>query len=176
MDTFNILIGVLILVIVFVIMKHVNIDFYNYPTLNANANGKCANTRFGCCPDGINSKINFYGTNCPPYNAGPGYSTLPPPPPPYTAATTPGGPTPYSHPPVSEPQVYNTAAVAATTPATAQQSVVATTPVTAQQATVATTTPGQPTYQYQSYPVQTHSSYPPQSQTHPSTQPPPQTH
>lgn len=30
-------------------------------------------TTFGCCPDGVNSKINFYGTNCPSYRPGPGY-------------------------------------------------------------------------------------------------------
>lgn len=33
----------------------------------------CAKTAFGCCPDGVNSKINFYGTNCPGYRPGPGY-------------------------------------------------------------------------------------------------------
>ena len=27
----------------------------------------CSQTAFGCCPDGVNSKINFYGTNCPGY-------------------------------------------------------------------------------------------------------------
>jgi hypothetical protein len=25
----------------------------------------CTQTMYGCCPDGVNSKINFYGTNCP---------------------------------------------------------------------------------------------------------------
>lgn len=35
--------------------------------------GNCAQTAFGCCPDGENSKIDFYGTNCPRYNPGPGY-------------------------------------------------------------------------------------------------------
>ena len=47
--------------------------------------GSCAQTAFGCCPDGVNSKINFYGTNCPAYNPGPGYQLhqmQPPPPPP----------------------------------------------------------------------------------------------
>jgi len=47
--------------------------------------GSCSQTAFGCCPDGVNSKINFYGTNCPAYNPGPGYQLhqmQPPPPPP----------------------------------------------------------------------------------------------
>jgi len=25
----------------------------------------CSQTTFGCCQDGVNSKINYYGTNCP---------------------------------------------------------------------------------------------------------------
>jgi hypothetical protein len=33
----------------------------------------CSQTAFGCCPDGVNSKINFYGTNCPGYRIQPGY-------------------------------------------------------------------------------------------------------
>ena len=34
----------------------------------------CMNTHYGCCPDGVNSKINFFGTNCP------GFTPPPPPP------------------------------------------------------------------------------------------------
>ena len=30
--------------------------------------GNCAQTQFGCCPDGVNSKMNFNGSNCPRYN------------------------------------------------------------------------------------------------------------
>lgn len=41
----------------------------------------CSQTAYGCCPDGVNSKINYYGTNCPAYNPGPGYHPRPPPPP-----------------------------------------------------------------------------------------------
>jgi hypothetical protein len=48
---------------------------------------KCSQTTFGCCSDGINSKINVYGTNCPGYIPQPGYIQTPygppqPPPPP----------------------------------------------------------------------------------------------
>ena len=37
----------------------------------------CSQTTFGCCPDGVNSKINYYGTNCPVFNPGPGYLPTP---------------------------------------------------------------------------------------------------
>jgi hypothetical protein len=37
--------------------------------------GSCSQTVYGCCPDGVNSKINFYGTNCPGYMPPPGYPT-----------------------------------------------------------------------------------------------------
>ena len=37
----------------------------------------CSQTTFGCCPNGVDSKINFYGTNCPMYNPGPGYAPGP---------------------------------------------------------------------------------------------------
>ena len=30
-----------------------------------NIQGTCADTHFGCCPDGINSKDNIFGSNCP---------------------------------------------------------------------------------------------------------------
>jgi hypothetical protein len=35
--------------------------------------GNCSQTQFGCCPDGVNSKMNFKGTNCPRYNTNQGY-------------------------------------------------------------------------------------------------------
>ena len=32
-----------------------------------NIQGTCADTHFGCCPDGVNSKDNIFGSNCPTY-------------------------------------------------------------------------------------------------------------
>ena len=32
-----------------------------------NIQGTCADTHFGCCPDGVNSKDNIFGSNCPSY-------------------------------------------------------------------------------------------------------------
>ena len=40
-----------------------------------NIQGTCADTHFGCCPDGVNSKMNIFGSNCA------GYKPVPPPPP-----------------------------------------------------------------------------------------------
>ena len=57
----------------------------------------CTQTTFGCCPNGVDSKINFYGTNCPAYNPGPGY--LPGPGPPGPGPPGPGPPGPGPRPP-----------------------------------------------------------------------------
>ena len=57
----------------------------------------CSQTAFGCCPNGVDSKINFYGTNCPAYNPGPGY--LPGPGPPGPGPPGPGPPGPGPMPP-----------------------------------------------------------------------------
>lgn len=39
----------------------------------------CSQTTFGCCPNGVDSKVNFYGTNCPGYRPPPGYPPTPTP-------------------------------------------------------------------------------------------------
>ena len=52
----------------------------NHITIVTNPGGQqasCSLTAFGCCPDGVNSKMNYYGTNCPSYQPGPGYYTSP---------------------------------------------------------------------------------------------------
>ena len=41
-----------------------------------NTTAHCSQTTFGCCPNGVDSKINYYGTNCPGYKPTP---HLPPP-------------------------------------------------------------------------------------------------
>ena len=53
--------------------------------------GGCAGTQFGCCPNGVDSKINYYGSNCPGYRPGPGYYPTPQPPPPQPYPPPPGG-------------------------------------------------------------------------------------
>ena len=71
---------ILLAIILFIFILLNNITIVTTP-VNEQAN--CSQTAFGCCPDGINSKINFYGTNCPGYRPIPGYPThhnKPPPP------------------------------------------------------------------------------------------------
>ena len=53
----------------------------------------CSQTAFGCCPDGVNSKVNFYGTNCPGYFPSP-YNPPPPQPQPIPPPIPGPGPKP----------------------------------------------------------------------------------
>jgi hypothetical protein len=77
-NTLIIVLGIILLFLI--ILNHITII-----TTTAPEQGNCSQTAFGCCPDGVNSKINYFGTNCPKYNPGPGYYPtpyIPPPPPP----------------------------------------------------------------------------------------------
>ena len=69
-NTIIIVLGIILLILI--ILNHITI-IKTTTTKQAN----CAQTAFGCCPDGVNSKINFYGTNCPSYKLGPGYYPTP---------------------------------------------------------------------------------------------------
>lgn len=70
-NTIIIVLGIILLVLI--ILNHITIIQTTTTTTQAN----CGQTAFGCCPDGVNSKINFYGTNCPGYKPGPGYYPTP---------------------------------------------------------------------------------------------------
>ena len=63
-NTIIIVLGIILLILI--ILNHITI-IKTTTTKQAN----CAQTAFGCCPDGVNSKVNFYGTNCPGYRPGP---------------------------------------------------------------------------------------------------------
>ena len=67
MDTLLITILAIILLIL-IILNHITI--VRKPIVQQ---GNCSQTAFGCCPNGVDSKIDYYGTNCPVYNPGPGY-------------------------------------------------------------------------------------------------------
>jgi hypothetical protein len=54
----------------------------------------CSQTTFGCCPNGVDSKVNFYGTNCPGYRPPPGYPPTPTPTPAPAPAPAPAPPKP----------------------------------------------------------------------------------
>ena len=84
-----IIIGLLFLaLVILIILNHTNIVVNNTNTNSENTQyntakmvtayddtqGTCAETHFGCCPDGINSKMNIFGSNCA------GYKPVPPPP------------------------------------------------------------------------------------------------
>ena len=62
--------SLIILILAFVLIGFIVINYYKSQNITTSS---CAQTTFGCCPNGMDSKINFYGTNCPGY--------LPPPPP-----------------------------------------------------------------------------------------------
>ena len=94
----NITTLIIILAIILVIVIALNnIQTDSTPSESGEAQASCSKTAFGCCPDGVNSKINFYGTNCPSYNPGPGYQLhqlQPPPPPPPVPPVPPAPPAP----------------------------------------------------------------------------------
>jgi hypothetical protein len=64
-----------IILFVLVLLNSIKFSVTNvYSVENPHQNdSSCSQTQYGCCPDGVNSKINFDGTNCPLYNPGPGY-------------------------------------------------------------------------------------------------------
>lgn len=64
--TIIIVLGVVLIILI--ILNHVSVV--------KTSNGKqatCSQTAYGCCPNGIDSKMNYYGTNCPGYQPIPGY-------------------------------------------------------------------------------------------------------
>ena len=65
---------VILAVVLFILiaLNHITFISVTPPTPAPSPYSNCSQTAFGCCPDGVNSKINFYGTNCP------GYRPLPP--------------------------------------------------------------------------------------------------
>ena len=70
---------IVLAIILLILIALNNIHIITNPT---QPQATCSQTTFGCCPDGINSKNNFYGTNCPGYRPIYGYPPQPVPPPP----------------------------------------------------------------------------------------------
>lgn len=88
-NTLIIILGMILLILI--ILNHITIVQTTTTTTTTTNQGNCSQTAFGCCPDGVNSKINFYGTNCPGYRPGPGYPNPPPPPGPGPRSSKPIG-------------------------------------------------------------------------------------
>lgn len=90
-NTIIIILGIILLTLI--ILNHITIVI-NKENNSVSSKASCSQTTFGCCPDGINSKINFYGINCPGYKPGPGYYPTP-----YVPPRPPGPPGPGPLPP-----------------------------------------------------------------------------
>ena len=69
-----------IILVALIILNNIKV----VPTSTSTPIGGCAGTQYGCCLDGITTKMNVYGTNCQPSPyPPPPYPPPPPPPPPY---------------------------------------------------------------------------------------------
>jgi len=80
MDNRTVIIVLAIILFILIILNHVKVvkvDDSTSSSSSSSQQGNCSQTVFGCCPDGVNSKSNFYGTNCPPYRPPPGYQPMP---------------------------------------------------------------------------------------------------
>jgi hypothetical protein len=95
MDTTTIIIVLAIILFILIALNHIKISQTTVTTTEVTRKASCSQTTFGCCPDGVNSKINFYGTNCPGYRPSPGYLPTPINPQPI--------PTPHPPPPPPKP-------------------------------------------------------------------------
>ena len=79
MDT-SIIIVLAIILLALIILNNIKTDNSVFITSNTNTTTRkanCSQTTFGCCPNGIDSKINYLGKNCPGYSPGPGYLPTP---------------------------------------------------------------------------------------------------
>ena len=77
MDT-SLIIVLAIILLILIILNHITI----ITTTNVEQ-PNCSLTAYGCCPNGVDSKINYYGSNCPGFRTPAGYVTPVPPPSPY---------------------------------------------------------------------------------------------
>jgi hypothetical protein len=84
----KLLIILAIILFILIILNHVSVvvtpsgqedtiskqfGYVQTPSNCSNVPGCCSLTQYGCCPDGVNSRIDTLGSNCPPtYN--PGYN------------------------------------------------------------------------------------------------------
>jgi hypothetical protein len=68
----------IILILAVILITFFALNYYkSQNSTTSSSSASCSQTTFGCCPNGVDSKINFYGTNCPGYVPGPGYLPTP---------------------------------------------------------------------------------------------------
>ena len=70
----------IIIILAIILLALIILNNIKIVSTGTSSTANCTQTTFGCCPNGVDSKINFYGTNCPAYNPGPGYLPGPGPP------------------------------------------------------------------------------------------------
>ena len=73
MDT-TLIIVLAIILLILIILNNITVVTTTTTTI---PEAVCSQTTFGCCPNGVDSKVNFYGTNCPGYRPPPGYPIQP---------------------------------------------------------------------------------------------------
>ena len=90
----------IIIILAIILLALIILNNIKIVSTGTSSTANCTQTTFGCCPNGVDSKINFYGTNCPAYNPGPGYLPGPlGPGPPGPGPPGPGPPGPGPRPP-----------------------------------------------------------------------------
>lgn len=87
-----------IIILAIILLILIGLNNLTIITTHLQPQGACSQTLFGCCPDGTNSKVNFYGTNCPSYRPEAGYPITP-----TILPPTPLPPTPLPNPPPPPP-------------------------------------------------------------------------
>ncbi len=65
MERFIIIIVLGIILLILIILNNTTFVKRSTITRTIESRPSCTKTKFGCCPDGINSKVNFNGINCP---------------------------------------------------------------------------------------------------------------
>lgn len=64
MNTNNILLIFLIIILLIMLSRHITIIHTQNVPVPVKPIGGCAGTRYGCCPNGITARMNPVGTNC----------------------------------------------------------------------------------------------------------------
>lgn len=68
-----------VIILLFIWIKLIDNSNYIKNTSNTSSSSvaSCSQTYYGCCPNGVDSKLNILGTNCPPYKVPNGNQPIP---------------------------------------------------------------------------------------------------